>query len=578
MREFSIILFLVISSNLCAQIADSPALGDGSAGNPFQIATLNNLFWITQNSNQWDKNYIQMVDIDASTSSSWDGGAGYLPIGDNVTKFIGSYDGQNFKITNLFINRSTKNYVGLFGYTVGATISNVKLESVSIVGSTYVGGLIGRQETYTSYVTNSYSNGSVHGVNYVGGLIGEQFTGNVTDCNSAGTVGGESYVGGLVGQQYQSVVTNCYSTCSVTSTVEFVGGLTAYHYFATTDKSYSTGTINGVSHVGGLIGMENGSSATITNCYSVGDVIASGAAVGGLIGEQGNDANASKCYSSGEVTGASYVGGLIGKIMNTGSATDCFWDLTTSGQSSSLGGTGKLTNDMKDQTTFLSSGWSSAVWNIGDGLNNGYPYLDWQNPDGTPLPVELISFNAFISEESIVLKWTTATEVNNFGFEIERKLEIVNSNWIPLGFVEGHGSSNSDKEYTFIDGDKLRGVVQYRLKQIDIDGGFEYTDIVEVEINTMKKFELLQNFPNPFNPSTVIKYSIPKESKVKVSIYSAIGEEIVQLINTQQNEGYYNVTWNAQNLSSGIYFVRIVANTIDENNNFVSVKKMMLIK
>ena len=94
----------------------------------------------------------------------------------------------------------------------------------------------------------------------------------------------------------------------------------------------------------------------------------------------------------------------------------------------------------------------------------------------------------------------------------------------------------------------------------------------------MKKFELSQNFPNPFNPSTVIKYSIPKESKVKVSIYTVLGEEIFQLVNTQQNEGYYNVTWNAQNLSSGIYFVRIVANSIDGRNNFVSIKKMILIK
>ncbi|PIQ08361.1 MAG: hypothetical protein COW71_12240 [Ignavibacteriales bacterium CG18_big_fil_WC_8_21_14_2_50_31_20] len=578
MHKFLIILFCVISQNLFAQTSVPPSLGDGSPGNPYQIANLNNLFWITQNSNQWDKNYIQTAEIDASTSSTWDGGAGYSPIGDDVTKFIGVYDGQNYKILNLYVSRNTKDYVGLFGYTVGANISNVKLESVNILGSTYVGGLIGRQETYTSYVTNSYSNGSVHGVNYVGGLIGEQNTGNVTDCNTAGTVSGESYVGGLVGQQYQSAVTNCFSTSSVTSTVEFAGGLTAYHYVATTENSYSTGTVNGVSHVGGLIGMENGSSATITNCYSVGDVIATGAAVGGLIGEQGNSANVSKCYSSGSVTGTSYVGGLIGTIMNTGSATDCFWDLTTSGQSSSQGGTGKLTTDMKNQTTFLNAGWSSAVWNIGDGINNGYPYLDWQNPDGTPLPAELTGFNAFISEVGIILNWSTATEVNNYGFEVERKLLGDNFEWETLGFVEGHGNSNSHKEYTFIDGDNLSGVVQYRLKQIDIDGRFEYSGIVDVEINTVKKFELSQNFPNPFNPSTVIKYSIPKESKVKVSIYTVLGEEIFQLVNTQQNEGYYNVTWNAQNLSSGIYFVRIVANSIDGRNNFVSIKKMILIK
>lgn len=195
------------------------------------------------------------------------------------------------------------------------------------------------------------------------------------------------------------------------------------------------------------------------------------------------------------------------------------------------------------------------------------------NNTGTlALPVTLQSFLATSNGIKIQLIWQTATEVNNYGFTIERKSEDVNREWEEIGFVEGHGNSNSLKEYSFIDTDKLIGPVQYRLKQIDINGGFEYSDIVEVEITSPKEFKVSQNYPNPFNPSTIINYSIPEKSQVQIKVYDILGSEVATLVNETQNAGYYDVSFNATNLSNGIYFYKI------QTGNFVNVKKMLLLK
>ena len=169
-------VLFIFSSTLFAQTSTAPSSGDGTSGNPYQIATLDNLYWITQNSDQWNKVYKQTADIDASSTSTWEVGAGFLPIGDATTAFNGSYDGQTYKITHLFINRSTTDNIGLFGNVSGATITNVKLDSVKITGNNNVGGLIGYQQN-TSPVANCKSAGCVTGASNVGGLIGYQYNG-----------------------------------------------------------------------------------------------------------------------------------------------------------------------------------------------------------------------------------------------------------------------------------------------------------------------------------------------------------------------------------------------------------------
>ncbi len=193
----------------------------------------------------------------------------------------------------------------------------------------------------------------------------------------------------------------------------------------------------------------------------------------------------------------------------------------------------------------------------------------------SPLPVELTSFSGENSGNSVLLNWQTATELNNYGFEIERKSERIS--WNKIGFVEGNGTSNSPKEYSFTDKVSQSGKYSYRLKQIDINGSYKYSNVVEVNINVPEKFELKQNYPNPFNPTTTIEYSIPTVgaknfSPVQLKIYDVLGREITTLVNKRQSPGNYSVKFNASNLPSGTYFYRIHA------GSFTDVKKMILLK
>ncbi len=194
------------------------------------------------------------------------------------------------------------------------------------------------------------------------------------------------------------------------------------------------------------------------------------------------------------------------------------------------------------------------------------------------LPVELISFTASVIDNSVILNWRTETETNNYGFQVERKKEKCESNWKNIGFVEGAGNSNSPKKYSFADNVTESGRYSYRLKQIDLNGTFEYSNIVEVNIGSPDKFELMQNYPNPFNPTTTIKYTIPAIGNVEtlhatsLNVYNILGETIATLVNEKQAPGTYAVKFDASNLPSGVYFYTL------QYGNFVATKKMILLK
>ena len=187
-----------------------------------------------------------------------------------------------------------------------------------------------------------------------------------------------------------------------------------------------------------------------------------------------------------------------------------------------------------------------------------------------PLPVELTTFSATVKDYLVNLYWKTETEINNYGFEIERKSK--ECEWKKINFVGGYGNSNSPKEYSYVDKNPIGGSkFQYRLKQIDNDGQSEYSDAVEVEV-VPTEFALYQNYPNPFNPTTTIRYQLPKESEVAIKIYDMLGSEVLELLNEQKEAGIYEVEFNADNLSSGTYIYRIIA------DNIVQTKKMILLK
>jgi hypothetical protein len=193
------------------------------------------------------------------------------------------------------------------------------------------------------------------------------------------------------------------------------------------------------------------------------------------------------------------------------------------------------------------------------------------NPPIFPLPVELSSFAAKMhNEDQVKLNWTTQTEVNNYGFDVERQTK--NGRWEKVGFVNGNGNSNSPKEYSYIDKSLIGGSkFLYRLKQVDNDGQFEYSDVVEVEL-VPNEYSLSQNYPNPFNPSTKIRYQLPNESKVVIKVFNILGSEVMELLNEQKQAGIYEAEFNASSLASGTYFYKISA------GNFVQTKKMILLK
>ena len=195
------------------------------------------------------------------------------------------------------------------------------------------------------------------------------------------------------------------------------------------------------------------------------------------------------------------------------------------------------------------------------------------------LPVELTSFTAALNNGAIELNWNTATETNNYGFEVQRsqasyeKNKTLNYNWAKIGFVNGAGNSNSPKNYYFADNTISYGGYAYRLKQLDKDGNYKYSKVAEINAMQIPNGYLLsQNFPIPFNPSTTISFTLPERTRVELSIYNEIGENVVELFNGEKAAGYHSIEWNASKFVSGIYFYEL------KTEKFTSVKKLILMK
>ncbi len=203
------------------------------------------------------------------------------------------------------------------------------------------------------------------------------------------------------------------------------------------------------------------------------------------------------------------------------------------------------------------------------------------------LPVELTYFTATVSGDEILLNWETSTEVNNYGFDVERTVDLLNAGmdgWNNIGFVQGHGTSYSPKNYEFTDNSPPAGNLKYRLKQIDLDGGYEYYGTVagvtfgitgnnEEQIPT--EFALYQNYPNPFNPSTIISFTLPIASNVTLKIFNPLGKEVAKLIDNEFKEaGRYNCQYSTgkTQLSSGVYFYQLQAGEFSQTRKLILVK------
>ena len=413
-KSLLLILFLfVLSFQVKAQ--PQPALGDGTSGNPYQIATLDDLKWIANQVNggtdfSINGNFIQTANIDASAMNS---GVGWIAIGgtDSYYSFSGSYNGQGYTISNLYINNPSANNYGLFGYCANATIKNLGLTNVSITAGDEVGGLVGYMDA-GSTVSNCYVTGvvssSLPGV--VGGLLGEAFDATITDCYAECTISEGAKAGGLIGMLSGGSLSNSYASGSITaSQASYIGGLIGGMQLSAgnINSCYSSSaiTINGEysggkSFTGGFIGyifQSALSAVTISDCYATGSIsgtnFSAGSRIGGFIGE--NTSTVSNCYTTVSIpstVATTFKGAFVGENHKEGPTdashygvinTNCFWnlDVYANGYGDNTGATfsatGKTTAAMQTQSTF--TGWDFPnLWKRIDTKNNKYPYLEWQ--------------------------------------------------------------------------------------------------------------------------------------------------------------------------------------------------------
>jgi hypothetical protein len=390
-------------------------------------------------------------------------------------------------------------------------------------------------------------------------LVTDAMVAKFEDGNYVYVVGGGN---GLFGTtvfnsvQLYNVATDTYTACtSLPIAVGMMGGgILNYTLIATGGWTGSTGNPNTYK---GVINPADMTQITWTTvgAYPAGGVtrMASFPAVFGTY-----PAGAGIFCTGGAINGAT----LTGATHLYNFCTDQ-WETLTPNLAvprSNFRGTGKMDNNV-----YVIAGFTT----VGVGTSDKATITDITPGCYTPIPVELISFNARVNAGAVELTWITATEINNQGFEVQRSS---GGDFEKVGFVQGFGTTTEVQVYSFTDRNVNPGTYSYRLKQIDYDGTFAYSDAIEVDVPAPSVFALEQNYPNPFNPSTNIKYSVPVAGNISLSVYNSVGEEVAVLFNGFSQPGVFEVTFNASNLSSGVYLCKL------QSANSVQTMKMMLLK
>jgi hypothetical protein len=561
---------------------------------------------------------------------------GRFPTGDSTGgDYAGGLVGINgnySKITNCYsagVVNGGQNTGGLVGSNEGHS-EIIKSYSLGYVVAGFeiyvlVGGLVGTNADF-SKITNCYSRAVVIGNNYDyqatgGGLVGVNYNNSIiTNSYSIGHVTGTTYIGGLCGNNNNSAtILNSFWDTQTSGTSTGIGGGTSTGATGKTTaemKTPSTFYNPPASWASSIWVLD----VAVNDGYPYFSTGTSAPVVGGegpiSFNSPGNITSLSIGINPGGGSGNITVSKIDDTAINItgilGYVSDYRWVITQTGLNSGFSGqvrfklsdlpsNGGITNPTTVTVysrPYPGSGTFVALPTTYDAVAGELVatithFSEFVFGSDNPLPVELISFSGTAANNKVTLNWQTATEVNNYGFEVERKLEVkgqtggASTVWEKVGFIEGSGNSNSEKSYSFVDDLTLNHnltlnnpapKVQYRLKQIDNDGTFSYSNEVEVEIkNIPTKFAMEQNYPNPFNPSTKIKYSIPSNVKsemlnVTLKIYDILGNEVATLVNEPQEPGYYEIDFNAKSLASGVYIYRL---QYDKN---VSVKKMIMMK
>jgi len=265
-------------------------------------------------------------------------------------------------------------------------------------------------------------------------------------------------------------------------------------------------------------------------------------------------------------------------IQQTSGTIEGLWDVTFTNANNGwiVGNSGTILRTSNGGTNWIpqTSGTSNPLIGIYfiDALNGwavGANGTILQTTNGG-VPVELTSFTATANGKEVILNWSTATELNNQLFEVQRSFE--GSDFATVGFVNGKGTTTERQDYSYSDEVFTNGKYSYKLKQIDYLGSYEYSDIVEIDYRAFNSYLLEQNFPNPFNPTTTIGFGLQNKSSVKIIILNSIGEEVAVVLNEERESGFHQVEFNASNLPSGVYFYQLKA------GKCTAVKKMLLLK
>lgn len=563
----AILLFLLfsISIGLTAQTATLPA-GSGTYSDPYQIANLENLYWITApgtvngltQEDRWDKCFIQTADIDASITATWDVGdhdndqdtpdvaQGWLPIGyfnsyfPELNCFKGVYNGQGYTISSLYINRPELEHVGLFGYVKSnyypntiAMFQNINLVNVNYHGGSDTGGIIGYVESNSSMRECSV-NGSIIGGNSTGGLVGHAVIFDFENCQSNATIkGADNYCGGLIGYAVGSTIENCFSNSVITGTGNYYGGLVGLSSAQILNSNFN-GSVSGEGSThGGIAGMAYG---VITNSYSTANINGYDS-IGGLVGHASN-LSVIKCYSTGNVTGNIGLGGLVGNLFS-GTISNSFSTGYVNGVSSVGGFSGIV---------FQSSITNSYSNGVVSGTNNSGGFVGYTNE---------------------------ATITGSF-WDIESSGKTTSNGGIGKTTAEMKTlSTYTDAGWDF---------TEIWLMQDGFNNGYPYLNYVNsvdndvAEIQPESAIAFLKNaYPNPFNPSTTISFDVVTPCNVSINIYNIKGQLVKKLVDEAYNKGTHSIVWNGKDnnnnlCTSGVYFYKMQAGHYSQS------KKMMMIK
>lgn len=387
-KVFIVIVLLFSSVGLFAQKYSG---GSGTEADPYQIGTTGDLIELSITASDWDNDYILITDIsfpEDSSSVNWNGddtldwklydNFGFTPIGSEYNPFTGSFDGQNHKISYIFIDRTIENSIGLFGNINSANIKNTQIINSLIQGSSNVASLVGTSTN--SKIINCSSDCFVVGYVNVGGLVGKSTSYSlISECFTRGFTGGRDYVGGLVGANDDNSIVNYSNSTGNIIGSKYVGGLVGINdNNSIIYRSSASGNILGEFGVGGFIGY-NYNESMISDCYSMGDITkrdnSTSSNFGSFCGRIGKSSSIIHCYSIGRIYEDRF-SGFIGYVSGYSKISGNYLDYETSLQKSGSGATPRTTAEMKTQATFTDADWDfNTIWDIDPETNDGYPIL-----------------------------------------------------------------------------------------------------------------------------------------------------------------------------------------------------------